>query len=116
MLQNTASVGGKWEDPKLQGPDALETKSFKSTATVASGAGFCCGSFFFAQGQDFRPSQQLIACPDVAHDFGDSAATDVCIWDNWITSPMNSAMIDLKSITAVRVRSAWENSNNFPHL
>lgn len=49
------------------------------------------------------PSQQDIGFAEVAQGFAVSVAKHDGTWESWITSPMNSAMINLIPIACMRV-------------
>ena len=99
----TASVVGGIEAPGLYVPGAFEMSHFRSSAAGIAGVGFGSRPFSFAHGQDRIPSQQQTPCAWVAHGFAGAAARHDWTWENWITSPRNSATIDLMSIAVVRV-------------
>jgi hypothetical protein len=104
MATAIPAAGGQTSGARSATSGASEMDSFTSTLAGSRGAGCWFSRVSLAHGQDFEPSQQqLAAWAWVAHGSAGWDAKHTGIWDNWRTSPMNSAMINLMFIAGIRV-------------
>lgn len=98
MDSTRGETGASW----MLVPVAFGSSHLRSTVAGINGAGFCSGARSLTHGQDSSPAQQHLGLALAPDGPAEVAATHDCTWDNWMTSPMNNAMMDLKLIARVR--------------